>query len=77
MVFFSLGLSGIGLSAIATFTPYRYPLIILTLVLLAVAHYLAYKKSRKGAAGKNKAILWLSTVAAVGMMVYTLLNKGI
>lgn len=61
----------------ATFTPYRYPLMFLTLVLLAVAHYLAYKKSRKGVAGKNKAVLWVSTVVAVGMMVYTLLNKGI
>ncbi len=50
---------------------------VLTLVLLAVAHYLANKKSRKGASRKNKAVLWLSTALALGMMVYTLLNKGI
>lgn len=49
----------------------------LTLVLLGVAHYLVYKKSRKGAAGKNKVILWVFTAVALGMMVYRLLNKGI
>lgn len=77
MVFFSLGLSGIGLSAMAAFTPYRIPLTLLTLALLGAAHYLAYKKSRSGAAGRNRTVLWGSTVIAVGMIIYTLVNKGI
>lgn len=76
-MFFSLGLGGIGLSAIATFTPYRIPLMLLTLVLLGVAHYLSYKKSRRGTATTNKIVLWVSTMAVIWMMAYTLINKGL
>jgi hypothetical protein len=61
----------------AAFTPYRYPLMLLTLVLLGVAHFLAYKKSRQGAAKTNKAVLWVSTVSVIGMIAYTLVNKGL
>lgn len=47
---------------------------ILTLVLLAVAHYLVHTKSRKKTAGTNKVVLWLSTAAALAMLSYSLLN---
>jgi hypothetical protein len=50
---------------------------LLTLMLLGVAHFLAYKKSRKGTATTNKAVLWVSTVMVVGMITYTLMNKGL
>lgn len=49
---------------------------LLTLALLGFAHYLAYKKSRKGTGKTNRTLLWISTLAAIGMMAYTLLNRG-
>lgn len=49
---------------------------ILTLVLLGVAHYLVYKKSRTENAEKSKVILRVSTVVALTMILYSLKNGG-
>lgn len=49
----------------------------LTVILLAVSHYLVYRKARKGTAGKSQTILWVTTILAVAMLVYTIRNQGL
>lgn len=52
--------------------PYRQPLIILTLLLLALSHYLHWKKSRAADRKKSAVILWISTVISLSMIAYVL-----
>ena len=76
-MFLSLGLGGVGLSAVSALTPYRRVFLALTVILLAVSHYLVYRKARKGTAGKSQTILWVTTILAVAMLVYTIRNQGL
>ncbi|MDA8234962.1 MAG: hypothetical protein M0Z31_09225 [Clostridia bacterium] len=57
------------MSVVGTLSQYTLYFQGLTLVLLAVSHYLAYKNKRKSLA--NQVILWVSTVVSIGAIIYT------
>ncbi|MCL4515828.1 MAG: hypothetical protein M1379_09640 [Firmicutes bacterium] len=76
-MFLSLGLSGVGLSMVSALTPYRRVFMALTVVLLAISHYLVYKKARKGTSWTSQTILWAATILTVAILAYTIKNQGL
>lgn len=49
----------------------------LTVILLAVSHYLVYKKARKGTSSTSQNILWVTTIISLALLVYTIRNGGL
>jgi len=70
-----LGLSGLAGTLAVTFAPYRIWFIIITVIMLSIAHLLVWKQ--KNRSKKTKNLLWISTVVSGVMVVYTIFSQGI
>ena len=82
LVFAALGIGGAGL--IAKLTPYRAPLAVVTLLLLAIGFYFTYRRPRlatvanaddpacacelPGANRLGRVMLWVATAIVVGLL---------
>jgi len=64
-----LGLSGLSSILAASLGKYRPFFFVLTFVLLGISHYLVLKNPKAGKV--SKVILWISTMLAVGILIYT------
>jgi len=64
-----LGLSGIGFSFAPVITPYKNVFIVITALMLGVAHYIIAKN--KSTPKTTRIILWISTVISVGFISYS------
>ena len=63
------GLSGIVLASVSVISPYRNIFVVLTALMLGVAHYIMVRNNNKS---KNtRIILWISTVISVGFITYS------
>ena len=67
-----LGLGGLSSVLAASLGKYRGIFIFLTLVLLGLSHYLVARQPKASTA--SKVILWGSTVVALAILAYTLIN---
>jgi mercuric ion transport protein len=70
-----LGLSGFAGTLAVTFAPYRIWFIVITVIMLSIAHLLVWKQ--KNSSKKTKKLLWVSTIVSVVMLIYTLFSQGI
>lgn len=72
-LFASLGLSGLGFALVSRVSPYRDIFIVLTIMMLGLAHYLVI---RNGKVSKNTRIMvWIYTIISVGLIVYPILFR--
>jgi FtsH-binding integral membrane protein len=72
-LFASLGLSGLGFAFISRVSPYRNIFIVLTIVMLGLAHYLIIRNSK---VSKNtRMMVWIYTIISVGLIVYPILFR--
>lgn len=68
-LFSILGLGGLGLAFVPVISPYKNIFMVLTALMLGVAHYFMAKN--KSAPKSTKIILWISTVISVGFIMYS------
>jgi len=70
-LFTSLGLSGLCFAFVSRVSPYRYIFIVLTIMILELAHYLIIRNSK---VSKNTQIMvWIYTIISVGLIVYPII----
>lgn len=65
---FPLGLGGMSSILAASLGKYQALFTVATFILLALAHYLIVRQKKVSIA--NKAVVWLSTISALGIIVY-------
>lgn len=68
-LFTALGLGALGLSFASVLTPYSNVFKVLTILMLALAHYLMAKNNK--ASKSMRIILWVSTIISVGVIMYS------
>ncbi|KGA97952.1 hypothetical protein BALCAV_0207260 [Alkalihalobacillus alcalophilus ATCC 27647 = CGMCC 1.3604] len=71
-----LGLSGLAGTLAVTFAPYRMLFIVITVIMLSIAHLLVWKQ-KNSSKKKTKKLLWISTIVSGAMLIYTLFSQGI
>lgn len=72
-LFASLGLSGLGFAFISRVSPYRNIFIVLTIVMLGLAHYFII---RNGKVSKSTRIMvWIYTIVSFGLILYPILLR--
>ncbi|KJE29093.1 putative membrane protein [Geobacillus kaustophilus] len=74
LIFIPLGLTGLAGGLAIYALKYQTMLMIVTIVLLAYSFYLVYGRECKKKS--SVASLWMTTVAVLGMFLYTLIEKG-
>ncbi|KHF41438.1 hypothetical protein LQ50_04220 [Halalkalibacter okhensis] len=57
------------------FLPYRMWFIVITVIMLFIAHFLVWKQKKKSK--KTEKLLWISTVVSGAMILYTLIGQGL
>lgn len=68
VLFTSLGLSGFGFAVVSRISPYRNLFIVLTIIMLGLAHYFIARNSN---VSKNtRTIVWIMTIVSVGLIIY-------
>jgi mercuric ion transport protein len=74
VLFTSLGLSGFGFAVVSRISPYRNLFIVLTIIMLGLAHNFIARNSN---VSKNtRTIVWIMTIVSVGLIVYPSLFRG-
>lgn len=68
-LFSALGFSGLGLSFISVFSPYKKFFMVLAILMLGTAHYTMVKNSN--ASKSTRIILWTSTIITIVLIIYT------
>ena len=68
-LFTFFGLSGLGLAFASTITPYSNIFIVLTIIMLGLAHYLMVKNNVKSKS--TQIFLWLATILSAGFIIYS------
>lgn len=68
-LFTSLGLSGLGLAFVSTISPYKNVFILLTIVMLGLAHYFMTRNNTKSIS--SQILLWLATTLSLGFIIYS------
>ena len=74
LIFIPLGLTGLAGGLAIYALKYQTMLIIVTIVLLAYSFYLVYGRGCKKKS--SIASLWMTTMAVLGMFLYTFIAKG-
>lgn len=49
---------------------------IVTILFLGLAHFLAYKKAGKSTAEASQTVLWIATILTMGLLAYSIRNEG-
>lgn len=67
-LFSILGLSGLGLASVPIISPYKNIFMMLTVLMLGIAHYFMAKNN--STPKSTRIILWISTIISIGFITY-------